>query len=274
MSSAASVPLTDALPWDDDGDDKSASTILVCDLIETDGRFLLYTVATSPKKVVLWLGCGSVSSKQIATALKKMGSDAAASILKRNEYSSRKIPLHIHSLSVEMAERLLRQDGRTFDGQLYLKEVYNRIKTWIQLRSSEESALLSCIILDDVSALATLLGNALVYCFVASVRALCRSRNNARLFMRCSHDAEYLARENSIIPASWIGAGGQDHAISSLSSQLVELADYVVDVLPLASGYSREAHGRLIFTSSIKKTPLMLNYCLHESSVSAIRLQN
>jgi len=127
----AVVPLTDALPWSfiitdnnnnnnnkcnsstTTGSNRNGSrTILINDAMDTDGRFLLYTIVSqiltpptsSPKARatthhnnsssnhgnktgsatkstlknngrVLWLGCGSVTEGQILTGLKKMGID-------------------------------------------------------------------------------------------------------------------------------------------------------------------------------------------------------
>jgi hypothetical protein len=276
----ASVPLTDVLPSWDDGN--TASTILVCDSLQTDGRFLFSTVAASSvMKNVLWLGCGSQSSKQIATSLKKLGLDSASTFMKQSLHETDdddnfwKRPLHIHSLTVEMSERLLMEEAVSFDGQAYLKEIYNRIRIWLQ--SSSESSF-CCVILDDVSALATLLGDALIYCFVASVRALCRT-TSATFFLRCWHDAEQSTKPLPVV--TWIGAGGRS-TVHSLSSQLVEIADYIVDTIPLASGGSREAHGRLVISATRRGTAtsnnnnrpvLVVNYCLQDTIVTAIRLQ-
>ena len=65
--------------------------------------------------------------------------------------------------------------------------------------------------------------------------------------------------------------------------------DTIVDVIPLISGYSREAHGRLVFSEcpggrgwgdSSKQQPqsaswnkLVINYSLNDNGVRAIRLR-
>ena len=58
--------------------------------------------------------------------------------------------------------------------------------------------------------------------------------------------------------------------------QLVEMADTVVDVVPLASGYSREVHGRLIFTSKAVSATIKqqesYNYCLTDNQALVIRV--
>ncbi len=72
------------------------------------------------------------------------------------------------------------------------------------------------------------------------------------------------------------------------------MADGIVDVLPLASGYTREAHGKLLFTAcpggrgwgddSSKQgggrtstlsdgSTLVFNYCLTDSKVQAIQIR-
>jgi len=107
----------------------------------------------------------------------------------------------------------------------------------------------------------------------------------------------------------WLGAGGRgyqrrysDDAEIPWERSLVEIADFVVDVCPLLSGASREVHGRLIFTrkpasaigssggdqeaesrgvrktsSSIRastlSSSLVVNYCLIDNKVLAIRIQ-
>jgi hypothetical protein len=281
---AASVPLSDALPASDD-----AETVLVCDSLETDGRFLLYSLATTTKRSVLWLGCTSTTSKQIATALKKMGSDAANAFLKQTATTASTAhttrththwnrPLHIHSLLVEVSERLLAVEE--FDAQLYLKDLYQRIQTWIQFSDSsnnDSESSPACIVLDDVSALATLVGQGLAYCFVASIRAACR-RTGTRFLLRCWHTNHETSSASppaaSATVPSWIGAGGRHHeAQHHAAAWLVELADQIMDVVPLATGYSREAHGKLVVTSMRnRKQVLVVNYCLQDATVSAIRL--
>ncbi len=106
-----SVPLTDVLPWGDTIP-KEGRTILICDSTETDGRFLLYTMAsqclnnnnnnsnnnnaatttssssstdaiattpTSEMGKILWIHCGCSTDDQIRMALKKAGSSDVSS---------------------------------------------------------------------------------------------------------------------------------------------------------------------------------------------------
>ena len=68
--------------------------------------------------------------------------------------------------------------------------------------------------------------------------------------------------------------GSKDDDECPWERQLVEMADTVVDVVPLASGYSREVHGRLIFTSKVGPASLqdVYNYCLTDTQALAIRI--
>lgn len=375
--SASSVPLSQALPWSPEL--AAGRTFLVCDSVETDGRFLLHSLATQvlnhkQKKGarVLWIACGAWTDRLVANALKKMGCEHAASCLRSNTNntnsntslsfdwndsdadapsSTANKPLQILSIPVEIATRIEEAaqvdekeddndtDGRVnFDTELFLKELYHRIRSWATATAAAENDSDSLgptwIVLDDVSALASLLGERLVYFFVLSLRALMNQNANTNetttnnnntfgLIMRCANDIDQqdskLTETNngvtSVTPADshlvadWIGAGGQEERLYHQSQshtpwehQLVELADGIVDVLPLASGYSREAHGRLVYTarpggkgwgggnsSSSDKVaaqhhraesggvlPLssgVINYCLMDNFVMAIRLR-
>jgi hypothetical protein len=288
--------------------------VVICDSLETDGRFLLYSLVTTTKRNVLWLGCTSTTSKQIATALKKMGSETANAFLKKQptttstaaaaasttntthvgETTHWNRPLHIHSLMVEISERVLIA-VEELDAQLYLKDLYQRVQLWIQSSSSNNNnnnnnnnnhneTSPACIVLDDVSALATLVGQELAYCFVTSLRAACR-KTGTRFLLRCwqtNHETSSLS-SSATIP-SWIGAGGRAHhqeaqhhgaatTTTAAAACLVELADQIMDVIPLATGYSREAHGKLVVTTMRnRKQVLVVNYCLQDTTVSAIRL--
>eukprot|EP00555_Chaetoceros_dichaeta_P009283 CAMPEP_0198261980 /NCGR_PEP_ID=MMETSP1447-20131203/10562_1 /TAXON_ID=420782 /ORGANISM="Chaetoceros dichaeta, Strain CCMP1751" /LENGTH=439 /DNA_ID=CAMNT_0043950039 /DNA_START=40 /DNA_END=1359 /DNA_ORIENTATION=- len=103
-----SVPLADVLPWSDTHL-TAGQTILICDSTETDGRFLLHTLASQFIKThstdattttaaaaptnangckilptskqrnehnkVLWVACGPLTEQLILSALKKIGCD-------------------------------------------------------------------------------------------------------------------------------------------------------------------------------------------------------
>jgi hypothetical protein len=314
------VPLTQALPWSDDDDDSTDSCIVVTDSVETDGRFLLYTLAsqalagsttaatsnktpgTTSSASVLWLACGPITETLVATALRKMGCDAALSYLKmqsndcsNNGTSEWKRPLAIHSILTDLSKN---DALDVFDEETYLKNLYDRIQKWCQYGclvednapSSDTSKRI--IIVDDVSSLANSFGDRLVYFFLHYLRQSLGS--SSQLIVRCSNDmdrdayskqeeggeAGVHANQNKV--DDWVGAGGRSKQSSveriPWERNVVELlADWVVDVVPLASGYSREAHGRLVYThvsSALPPAvPVVMNYCLQDTSVSAIRLR-
>jgi hypothetical protein len=294
----SSVPLTEALPWSP----KCNRKVLVCDSVETDGRFLLHTLCTqvlAGNGRVLWLTGGPVTETQVATGLKKIGCDAATGYLRNGASPS----LNIKSLAVEIATQTLVPvaDQAAWNAEVYLKKIYQYIKTWIQQQDDSKGP--SWVLLDDVSALASLVGERLVYCFVDSLSALASrlGEHSFGLMIRCSHDVdqEFLkeqALNDNNTNSGWVGAGGQSRDLQRQEwipweRHLVELADGIVDVVPLTSGYSREAHGRLIFserpggrgwgdgnTSGVQATStpwnkLVINYCIQDNGVRAIRLR-
>jgi hypothetical protein len=149
------VPLTQALPWSDD-DDSTDSCIVVTDSVEMDGRCLLYTLAsqalagssttaatsnktpgTTSSASVLGLACGSITETLVATALRKIGCDAAASYLKMqsNDCSNngtaewKRRPLAIHSILTDLSKN---DALDVFDEETYLKNLYDRIQKWCQ----------------------------------------------------------------------------------------------------------------------------------------------
>jgi len=103
----------------------------------------------------------------------------------------------------------------------------------------------------------------------------------------------------------WVGAGGDSCTTEAEAAStsvywergLVEIADGVIDVIPLQSGFSKEAHGRLVFTErmggrgwydhggqgggrsnrvySTKRIPAarIVNYFCGDQGVKAIRLR-
>lgn len=290
MSSSASVPLVEALPWlsssKASASPSNSRCWLVCDSVETDARFLLHTMACHTLSFknssrVYWLACGPWTCQLIAAAMKKLGCDAAASYL-RDSTPSDDHPLHIRSVPVDISTRL-ENNAVEFDVELYVKELYLSIRTWIQ--SDDESNDNLVIVVDDASALASLVGERLTYCFLLSLRALIKRTSKYNIVIRCSqdYDLDLIRQENSSsvraggsANVDWVGAGGASNATSPhipWERSLPELADGIVNVEPLASGYSREAHGRLVFVSQQSLTPMVMNYCCQDTNVSAIRLR-
>jgi hypothetical protein len=337
--SSSTTPLTEVLPWSL----QSPRTVLVCDSVESDGRFILHTVAaqvlasavsannnkyrsTSTSGRILWLTAGAWTERLLANALKKMGCEAANAYIRSIEsattdsqgsYSldNSNSALTIRSLSKEIASRIeaeaQAQDEREetptdWDVEEYIKHLYREVKEWSS-RSTVDAAT-SWVILDDVSALAVLIGERLAYGFVLSLNALSmRPETHFGIILRCSHDADQELFQSSSITTSGekkpvhrtpdsVGAGGQGTRRDVQNQQvpwersLVEMADGIVDVMPLASGYTREAHGRLLFTAcsggrgwgdspqgrktvSNDTATLVVNYCLSDNKVLAIRVR-
>ena len=218
LNSRASVPLTEALPWPSPPP-SDGRCFVVCDSIETDGRFLLHTLASqvlSASHAVCWVACGPWTDRLIATAMKKMGCETAAAYLRSSTSDNdNNRPLHIRSVPVELATRLEEgSDPAEFDAELYIKELYHSIRSWTSSGSSNGD----WIILDDVSALATLVGERLTYCFILSLRALANRTKTFSLMIRCSHDFDLESlkeRDTTSVRAGgsrqvdWVGAGGR-----------------------------------------------------------------
>ena len=345
----ATVPLEEVLPCSPHVPRK----VLVCDSVENDGRFLLYTMAKQvlaysssqhhqKKGQVLWIVGNPVTERQVATALKKMGCEAAAIYLRDNNSStiyntntnnnSNNNNLTIRSLVSEIATQVEEDDDKEdeWNEEVFLKKVYSDIKRWIQTQiddnnnnnndNDDDSSVPCWILLDDVSSLGTILGEKLVYKFVESTAAAVSSHKNnlsIGLMIRCSNtlDQELLNKTDDDFEkdkTGWIGAGGLAHRKAVRENQqkwipwersLEESVDGIVDVLPLTSGYSREAHGRVVFSevpggrgwgeqkshqqqtlntstttsstssSSASWNKLLFNYCIHDNGVRAIRLR-
>jgi hypothetical protein len=305
---ANTIPLQEVIPWSPNTPRK----ILVCDSIETDGSFVLSTMTAHlfssmslssssvmqtkglnrhqmPLSRGLWLSGNASTERQVASTLKKLGCDAGAAYLRKNNNDNNNVNnshngLTIRSLALEIADLILKSDSSEngedycqFDRERYLKSVYNDVKAWVNDIShdniEEESKAAesdsSWIILDDVTALASILGDTMVYCFVESLLSLVNqpktsSTRQCGLIIRCSGDLDqmlYRIEGNEGKDHSgWFGAGGLSHKQATHETlyktfvpwerALEESVDAIIDVLPLLSGFSREAHGRLIFSET------------------------
>eukprot|EP00536_Pseudo-nitzschia_multiseries_P006504 jgi/Psemu1/193252/e_gw1.139.116.1 len=181
---ANTIPLQEVLPWSPN----VPRNILVCDSIETDGTFVLSTMVShlfsSSSLKALWLSGNGSTERQVASTLKKMGCDAGAAYLRNNNNNNNSNSiqqtqnggLRIRSLAVEISDQILA--NKEFDGERYLKSVYKDIKAWINDDDGGDDDNdngdgndltvhdTSWIILDDATALASMLGDTLVYCFV------------------------------------------------------------------------------------------------------------
>lgn len=207
----------------------------------------------------------------------------------------------------------LANDEDALDGETFLRDLYRRIKLWHNKQETNANGT-QWLILDDMSSLATILGETLVYQFVDSVCALAFSSMEGSdapsfgLVIRCSNEEDKLLLKASKVDehkdkTGWIGAGGQSHRaqIKRIHEDWIpwerslESIDAIIDVVPLTSGYSREAHGRLIFTeapfgrgwrdaattvlaskasSGVAWNKAILNYCIQDNGVRAIRLRD
>ncbi|KAG7371195.1 hypothetical protein IV203_019765 [Nitzschia inconspicua] len=322
------IPLNEALPWSP----TVPRNVLICDSIDGKGDFVLQTMvvsqlSSSSKGRVFWLSGTSLAEQQIASSLKRMGcTDQGLDQYIRDRRQTNNITdtrknrggLIIRSLSAEVANQLV-ENADDFQSETYLKEIYKNIKEWLQgdVQSSNagdsdnahlQNRFIHWIVLDDVSSMATVLGEKLVYGFVSSLLSLSHRLSNFGILLRCSNDVDQLAikvtANEGKDQSGWVGAGGMYHkqylkyninAMVPWERVLESMVDAVVDVLPLPSGFSRDAHGRLIFTETpagrgwgheqlpaSKKVPvgkgqawnkLIVNYCIHDSGVRAIRLR-
>ncbi|CAJ1954385.1 unnamed protein product [Cylindrotheca closterium] len=315
----ANIPLEEVFPFSP----RVARKVLICDSIETDGRFVCYTYAKQAVNAtcpVLWLLGTPVTEMQVATGLKKMGCDAGASYLRDESLTSAgggNKTLTIRSLASELATATLDlkdDEEEEWSEEAFLKQLYQQAKEWLleklELASTTDSPC--WIILDDMSTLATMLSESLVYQFIDTLIALVSrlgKMDQVGILIRVSNQLDQTllnqSEEDFIKDQSgWVGAGGLALRLARRQDQqdwipwersLLESMDGVVDVLPLASGYSREAHGRLIFSelpsgrgwseSSTNTTvattssattawnKLVFNYCIHDNGVKAIRLR-
>ncbi|GAX21333.1 hypothetical protein FisN_1Lh169 [Fistulifera solaris] len=222
MLGSATTPLEDIFP-------SAASTILVTDSVEQEGRFILQSWI-SQQSSVLWLSGGPPPVGHKLTS------------------SFRCIP-------AEIAESL----EQAFDAETFTKLLFRQIKEWVaqQLQQQQQQQQQQqrrhptpsdqpWIILDDVSVLSTLLGPRLIYALILSLQA-----ERFKLMIRCSQETSERDKDE---PTTWIGAGGvMEHPSPKpvWETTLVELADYIVDVLPLQSGYTREAQGRIVLSENV-----------------------
>ena len=349
------------------------SVLLVADSAQSDGRFVLHTIVThvlsktstaqssssssfaddnnnknnnnSSTSSVLWLAAGPYTPQLVANALKKMGCNTTTK--KNDDQKQHEQRCHerlcIRSIPVELGERLLLQnnnnikqqdnDDDDLDLEFFTKQLYKEIKDWILLKQQQARPSL-LIVLDDVSALAALLGTRLTYGLIRSLQAYQRHWQQQQqqqhspfgILLRCSQDKEQqqqqlqqqqLSKNTTTFSTDWIGAGGAHGSVNneimhdnnneafgpSWESSLIELVDWLLDVVPLTSGYTREAHGRLILSrtslavagyntttrssftetsssvvgkssDSSKKNMSIYNYCLTENKALAIRVQS
>ena len=264
-----------------------------------------------PMPRILWLNCTTMTDQLTLAALQKIGcpksvtstanlpESASASL----EQSSVAHHQSAAALTMRSIPKLIRRSwsdahhekGNEMDMESIVKTLYRDVKRWTvagQDRVNEEEEGVekrherdgrTWVILDDATTLAVLVGERLAYGFILSLRALSSSSSSNHGFglaIRASNDYD-IQRASIVEPRSthWFGGAtvGEGNDIDDecpWERQLVEMADIVVDVVPLSSGYSREVHGRLIFTSKAGPSSLqdVYNYCLTDTQALAIRI--
>jgi len=276
-----SVPLVDALPWENDRPPNHGSTILVTDSLETDGRFILQILACqylSSKEQsnggnynnnnrVVWVSCDATNERQLVTALKKFGCDSRnlpsqTSLLSQTEKEDH---LHWKFLSVPqiISSTISEHTDSTDILESCAKTVHSQIRDFslsASLAAKQGEPLTKCgtlVVFDNVSSLVESLGEVLTYAVIQRVRGMLRSNGCGCLVMRISNELQDISGELTTMLTQerrtlCVGFGGEQESISSVSSfengLMVELADGIIDVLPLQSGFSNEAHGRIAVT--------------------------
>jgi hypothetical protein len=278
-------------------------TILVTDSVSCDGRFVLYTIAadvlnnthrwcnrpatigTDTKEPngnpgVLWISCTSTTDESILNTLKKIGCDktllSSACVEGEEPLSAQPNRLSIFSVINQFEVSLM--NTNVFNEENFMKSIFQQIKLRVAaLRNSNVDPI--CVVLDDVFDLAALVGGGLVYALLISLISLKSSeKHQFGLFLRSSNDADLRTAGKSLHGMStpeWLDGRDYHLPCTTLSWEqgILELADTIIDIAPLRSGYSREVHGRLTFSRRSPETiSASYNYCLNENQVSVMHL--
>ena len=309
ITASSSISLQQILPLHE------KETILITDSATCDGRFVLYSIVAAvldktscdrssrnrgsvDKKIgrVLWLSCSPITEGMILTSLKKIGCDKSmltsmhcpdSNLHNHNDASSTNtVPNHqltIRSIPTLIENKLM--DTDTFDAKEFAKEIYCIIKDWLLLYSG--GTLNSVwVLIDDVSALSSLIGERLTHGLLLSIKLLVlRDVHLFSLVLRCSNDFDIdeigLTTRGSNI-SDWLENKDadadqimQNSTVIPWERSLVEIADSLIDIVPLSSGFSRDVHGRLLLTtSSTGNGPTLYNYCLTDTHVNLLRLNS
>lgn len=289
--------LQQILPWSV----KDPRCIVVYDSLESDGRFLTCTMATQvltdPVGMVLWVSFGPFTQELVLSALRKRGwSDRSA----KSQSDSASSRIRIRCIPAEVADKMVAippigdgpEDTEVVVEEIidmFVKRLYTEIHNWMS-----DTPAGGWVILDDMSCGAGIIGTKRISKLVHSLIA---SRpEHVGLLVRCSLEEDQKQTIMSSTSATnnlrfseeraWVGAGGKVTRQDSSNSEyiweraLVEVVDAVVDVFPLSSGYTRQAHGKLVFTECTsggfggRVIAPVYNYCLMDNDVSAIRILN
>lgn len=305
-----SIPLTDVLPWGDDVP-SGGRTIVVFDSVEADGRFLCHTIVSqclssnkgaknfkrdpairSRIRKIIWIHCGTITKDQIRAAMKKNGCDL------RSNQDMVEIITIVPNL-IDSSEQNIGD---------YLRNIYYEVKKMV------EKCVECLIIIDDATSLSIFFHSTMVFSFFQKIKALVQTRSNLDdehdlgLVIVASQDLnqeqylrEIIQEQTSASTSknfNYIGAeqgmtNNAPHKSEEISWEMAlnELADGIVDVVPLASGFARDVHGRLVFTerltgglgwretgsdeskSTVGFSTCIVNYCCSDAGVRAIRLR-
>ncbi len=296
-STSSSVPLTDVLPW---GDEPvcGGRTVLLLDSAETNGRFILHSIASQCLKTktkaklkktlsrpdssslspwnIIWMSCGVYIEDNVRAAMKKIGCD-----LRKNADR-----LDFINITHHLVELHTGYNTDSNSDSECLKTIYHQVRDKMSNNNSK-----CMIILDDVTSLATYFGHTLTYVFLQKIRAMVRryrrrrsatdSNLDASLIMLASHDqdqeihmntsggqseqnnvsggqrSQQIGAEQVMISNAMLESNSHNMNMvhdAELSTEciwersLTEMADGIIDITPLPSGFARDVHGRLIFT--------------------------
>lgn len=282
----------------------NTETLLVTDSVRCDGRFVLYTVVAEAlnnnksstlavatttsatvsvesnhaKSRVLWISCTSVIDESILNALKKIGlerdviSSTSRSKLNPTEFDGCE-RLRIHSIASSLAEATILETN-DFDDFTFMKKLFALIKEFVSEQNKNSTKVPTIVAIDDISALSVLVGERLAYSLILSLNALkLNEMHPFGLVIRCSNDydidASGLAGRGLVENADLIATTNVPWERS-----LVELADSIVDVTLLSSGYSRDVHGRLTISRRAAEASNtgLYNFCLTDNQVLLMRL--
>ena len=285
-------PIEDVLPWIPSSQgaggklEANGTAVLLTDCVETSGRFLLFVTAASVFRQgnrVLWISFnGAYTVNLIQQGLKKIGcnlpgiepsrvgAQAKTSQTPPAKFTDTSGRAAIWSVAPALIELITKSPNQT-DLENFLRGIYREVKVWLEAENETDCT----IMLDDVSTLADVVESRLVYALVHQIRNLANCRQ-ASLLVRCSGDNDQTCFTDQ---PEFIGEARDEQPAKALNtaweSSLLELFDWIADVLPLQSGYTREAHGRLCLTPRLgttAQTPVRYNYCCTDQAVFAIRL--
>jgi hypothetical protein len=275
--------------------------ILVTDTIEADGRFILCHLAAaqmqqqqlqqqhptnsssggpSPSRV-LWVACGGgggTDTSTVRAAIRRLGAAGSAETV-----SVLSVPAMILDEQILMGGQDKNDDDDASSDKRRLplwEQLLSMIQDWRQQVTVSDDSLYPLLIIDDMSTLAVLMGEREAYLLAYWARDLSLALD-FHLVIRSlgTDDTSFQA------PIAYFGAGGKqdtytvdddDDEAYCWEAGLAELADQIVDVRPLASGYSREAQGRFFITdkqqeNKNKKRRLLYNYLLLDNDVRVFR---